>query len=300
MNINKWLVFAFLMSSSSVFANLCEPQARPLKIAANTSDVINVAFGRSVKIIFPWILDNYYEEIPYSAYIADTSVFNYEHIDGQNYLTIYYSGKGADFTGEKVDLFVNIAGYHFSFLLNAISDCKRHYSTITLELGDADKLMILSKEKAKIRKVLRDDFKKKEDELDKRAEKMALKYAGKLAFSKPDTTTVREEKVLELSGGDELILYVDSVASYDNINVLPIELEYSASKGKVEINNIALFKVSNNQAKKPLYIEYELPSFVRADQTINGYAVTNDLHFESAGDTELVISTDNGEVTLVW
>ena len=303
MNINKIIKFWFLLFLLPVClaqASRDLPKERIVEIKKPVTKIeVNILPGRGVKCIFPWVLDKNSKELPYTGSLTNNVTFEQHREDGQNY--IIYKVKKADpnSEGELGDAFLNVAGYHFNMTLRVTFSRKLHYSTIIFKLDDAEKLDLIVRAVQRRQKALLEEFARKEAELDKRAEKMALKLVGRLATSDRKTSNIKEETKLKLSNGDRVVFYADRVISYGNIHVIPIEVENDSNITPLYVENISLEKYVSG-GSYPLISEFELPSKVSENGTVKGFVVTTDERLLNSDDSKLTLFCDKGRVEVQW
>ncbi|MBT8342327.1 MAG: hypothetical protein HKP58_01180 [Desulfatitalea sp.] len=264
-----------------------------------TKLVVNILPGRGVKVIFPWVLDENSVELPYTGLLTNDSAFELFWQAGQNF--IVYKIKKADTESEGTlgDAFVNVAGFHFNLTLRVSFSRSAHYSTVIFELCDADKLELVERAVQRRQTALVEEYKLKESELDRRAEKMALKLVGRMATSGRDTSNIKEEQKLKLSNGDRVIFYADKIITYGNIHVIPIEATNDSAIEPLYIDNISLEKMNGEQSY-PLLSEFEMPLKVKENETVKGFVVTNDASILNSQDAKMTLISNKGKVELQW
>lgn len=302
MNINKWiLALCVVLTASCAYASDGDaPKEKIVEINSPvTKLVVDILPGRGVKCIFPWVLDEHSADLPYTSLLTNNQTFEQFREEGQNY--IVYKLKAADITseGELGDAFVNVAGFHFNLTLRVNFSRKAHYSTIIYKLSKNDKLDLIEKAIKRRQESLVREYKLKEEELDKRAEKMALKLVGRLATSDRDTQNIKEEQSLKLSNGDRIDFYADRIITYDTIHVIPIEVSNDSGLRPLYINNISLEKLIDD-GSYPLISEFEIPIKLGPNETGKGFIVTNDNRVLGSEDAKMTLFSDKGKVELQW
>lgn len=287
-------ILCALLLSVVVVVNAAErPKHRTATIKAVTEEVIRIPYGRAVKLVFPWPLDEIVDgELPHTIDIPDTSVFKHSYVPGQNFVRIGYAAKGG-FAGETTDLYISSHGYHFSFALhstpNTKLNMKRYYTLVNYQLNKSDRLAYMSREKAKMQKQLRDEYTERFNNLDKQAASLALKKVGRLALGDPSTTRIYEEAAIEDNAGDELEVFVDKMYNYQGILVFPFELKNS-TRNSIYLSNGVMYQLKDGQ-KVPIQAEFEIAKKIASDSKIKGFVVTNDQRFDP--DRISVLQIDN-------
>lgn len=302
MSLSRWILALWVVFAASGAYALDGDLPKEKIVEINspvTKLVVDILPGRGVKCIFPWVLDENSAELPYTGILTNNRTFEQFREEGQNY--IVYKIKAADMSseGELGDAFVNVAGFHFSMTLRVNFSRKAHYSTIIYKLSEANKLDLIEKAIKRRQEALIKEYRLKEEELDQRAEKMALKLVGRLATSDRDTSNIKEEQSLKLSNGDRIVFYADRIISYGAIHVIPIEVKNDSGLESLYLKNISLEKLVDG-GSYPLISEFEMPPKLAPDETGKGFIVTNDSRVLSSEDAKMTLFCDRGKVELQW
>ena len=264
-----------------------------------TSDVIEIPYGRSVKLLFPWPLDEYDRELPYKIDLPDSSVFTFDYPKGQNFIRLSYNAKG-DFSGEITDIHMSSHGYHFNFVLKSIQMQEKHYSLVNYQLTDANRIEFLNRERRRITDSIQSQYQEKYDHLDDLAESKALNIIGELALSKVDKSNVYQKGIALDSADDEVTIYVDKVLRYGHIYVVPFEIENDTNNA-IHLSNLAYFQADNNQ-NNLVSLDYakSYPKKIPAGEAGVGYVVTNDRNYKNDMTNHLNLETENGLLEVKW
>ena len=302
MSLSRWIaaLWVVLAASGAYALDGDLPKEKVIEINSPvTKIVVDILPGRGVKCIFPWVLDEHSAELPYTGILTNDQTFEQFREEGQNY--IVYKIKKADLTseGELGDAFVNVAGFHFNMTLRINFSREAHYSTIIYMLSKKNKLDLVERAIKRRQASLVKEYKLKEEELDKRAEKLALKLVGRLAISDRDTSNIKEEEALKLSNGDRIVFYADRILTYGKIHVIPIEVTNDSGREPLYIENISLEKMKDD-GSYPLISEFEMPLKLAQNETGKGFIVTNDSRVLSSEDAKMTLFCDKGRVELQW
>lgn len=291
------LLVILLAQSYFVSADQSKPRMRSEVIKAFTSDTISIQYGRSVKLLFPWPLDEYVKELKHVIDLADESVFTYDYQSGQNFIRVSYNNKG-NFKGEVADLLINSHGYHFSFALKATKSSKNYHSLVEYKAGKKDKLEYLARERIKIRESINKEYEHKYEKLDELAEEKSLALLGKLALSEESTERVYEDSIIKNNLGDQVTLFVDELIRYDHIIVIPFEIKNDTNKA-IYPKNIVFYQ-STEDSNRSLHFASDLASKIDENSTGYGYVVTNDSMYDTSFNNNLEMSIGFGNLAVTW
>ena len=273
------------------------PRMRTVPIEGFTSDVVDIKYGRSVKLLFPWPLDEYVKELSHVIDLSDTSVFTYDYQPGQNFIRVSYS-KAGDFNGEVTDLFFNSHGYHFSIALRSTSRGAEYHSLIEYKIGGKDKLEYLARERVKIRDSINQEYKHKYDKIGEIAESKSLLIVGKMAMSKESKSSVYQESIVKDSSDDDVTLFVDETIQYDHVFIIPFEIKNETNKA-IHPKEVVYFQ-SEDDVNRSLIFASDVSKKIEANDTGRGYVVTNDSNYDSRINNNLTLSTEHGKMEVVW
>ena len=297
------ILLVFFLSTDGIAksVDIDKPKERVIEIDSNTREIIDILPGRGVKLIFPWVLDEESEELPYTLVIPNGNVFGTHRDPGQNSITVYIKVQDTNIEGEVTDLFINVAGYHFNLTLRANFYKKKHYSTIIFKMNNSDKLELIERMLSRHRRSLENEFKMKEADLDKKADRLALKKIGGLALNDYDEESIKEDGTLVLSNDDEINFYVDKFIDYRTFIVFPVEVRNDTNSSiYIEGVSLSLLRDTNSKYIEPVIVEYELPPKINKGDVATGYLVTNDLRVLNSPETYITLLTNKGKVEVKW
>ncbi len=280
--------------------DVLHPKTRTINISGITEAIIDVLPGRAVKFIFPWVLDDDGGELPFLVTMSNDAYFNQPIVKpGHNVMVMTYKKIDRDMDGEITDLLVSSRGYHFSFTLKANFKPSDHYSTVVLKISERDKLLLIDKEIAKVNEILLKERAKIESEVDERAKVHALALVGGLSTDDPDTTAVKEESVLKLKNGDQIVGYVDGYDNFGSFVNFRFELENDSNKATY-IQSVRLAKIDASGTKTFFPSSYLVDPKLASGKTIKGTLSMIDFEPEDGFDNALIISTDQGSVEITF
>jgi len=303
MRLNK-LILLFLLAIVSQISHASSlnetfmPKTRPIMIKAITQEVINITPGRSVKIIFPWVLDKSDSSLPYYARLSSDNIFQMEEKEGQNSILLYTKAIAKNLQGEYTELSVSSHGYHFTFTIIADFNYKRHYSNIVLKLSDAEKMRLLEDEKQRFTESLKNERKEMMKEIDSRAEILALKKVGELSKGSNSSTNIKEETIKEFDNGDELVLYINKISQYGSFSILSVEIENRSSVKPIYLEDIKLLNTIEGGTNKLIHTASDLPPKLQVRQTFEAVVVTKEPIPDAS--MSLQLTTDRGSAEVTW
>lgn len=295
----KYLICFLLASVSSIVYASEAGQSRSVSMEAFTSDVIEIPYGRSVKLVFPWPLDEYDRELPYKIDLPDESVFTFLYPEGQNYIRVSYSSSGR-LAGEITDMQVSSHGYHYNFVLKSVGIKDTHYALVEYRLSDGDKLEFMARERQRIMDALQEEYQSKYDDLDDMAEDKALSLLGELSQSKPNVKRVYEEGSVLDSIEDEVTIFVDKIYQYDHIYVIPFEIK-NETAGVIHLTNMTYYQTNADSSDViSLTHSADYSKKIEAGETGYGYVVTNDLRYRKSLRNVIEVDTELGTMEVIW
>ncbi len=302
--ISKTLIIILaVLGWSNTFAastDILHPKTRSIKITAITEAIIDVLPGRAVKFIFPWVLDDDGGELPFLVTMSNDAYFNQPIVKpGHNVLVMTYKTITRGMDGEVTDLLVSSRGYHFSFTLRANFQPTKHFSTVILEIDKATKLLLIDKELEKVNAVLIKEKARLESQVEERAKVHALALVGGLSTDDPDTTAVKEESEIKLPNGDKIIAYLDGYDNFGSFVNFRFEIENETNK-PTYIESVELAKVDEDGNKTIFPSSYLIKPKLGIGKTVHGTISMVDFKREDGFDNALIISTDQGDVEVVF
>ncbi|MCP4494117.1 MAG: hypothetical protein GY820_43465 [Gammaproteobacteria bacterium] len=304
--ISKYFIFALLLFASLAAFNvhtdsdLLSPKTRVVQIKPITESIIDVLPGRAVKFIFPWILDDDGGEIPFLVTMSNDVYFNKPVVKpGHNVLVMTYKHIDKNMHGEVTDLLISSRGYHFSFTLKANFKPSLHYSTVLLEMAEADKILLLDKELEKVHNILIEERARLEADLDNRAKGLALGLVGGLSIKNPVSTAVKEEAEKMLTNGDAIIAYVDRFDNFGVFTNFVFEVENETNKS-IYIKDVRIASSDESGNKTMLPSTFLVDPKLAPDKTALGTVSTVDFFRDSNIDNVLIVSTDQGDIEVIF
>ncbi len=272
------------------------PKTRTIEIKPVTEAVIDVLPGRAVQFIFPWVLDDDDENLPFMYTLSNDVYFNKPIVKkGQNVLAVTYKTITKKMDGEVTDLLISSHGYHFSFTLKANFKPSKHYSTIVLKLSDSERLALIDNEYKKVREQLIAEKARLESEINDRASLQALALVGGLSLKDPDSTGVKEEKAVTLPNGDKVVGYVDGYDNFGSFTNFRVELD-NDSKSPVYIKDVLLGSKDNSGNKKLFPSAFLFPPKLKPGEVVKGTVSTLNFIENDDGDNFVLFSTDQGDI----
>jgi len=275
-----------------------KPKNRAVTIKPITLGVINITPGRSVKIIFPWVLDESDSAMPYYGRLSSDALFKMEIKEGQNTILLYTDKVASNLQGEVTELAVSSRGFHFTFTLIADFNYKKHYSNIILKLGDKERMALLEDEKKRYLKALEDERQTMLKEIETKAQVIALKKVGELSQGSSSSSNVKEEKKVTFDNGDELVLYVDEVAQYGSFSIISIEIDNKSSVKALYLQDMKLLNIVKGGSNQLIYTGADIPPKLNPNQLIKTVVVTNEKIPDD--DLSLLLITNRGNVEVQW
>lgn len=278
------------------------PKIRKEELKPITTIVADILPGRGVKLIFPWVLDKKSTELPFSEQLTNTDIFEVHVEPGQNHIIYKIKENNYNIEGELSDAFINVAGFHIDITLRVTFSRQKHSSNIEFYLNDQDRLELIERAVNRRKAALAREYEKKVEELDKRAETLALKLVGRLATGPADKHRIKVEEKATLENGDRIMFYCDKIMVYDTFYVIPIEVGNESDINPLYVQNISLEKLGGDgKSSVPILSEFEVKNpKLETNGVTKGFIVTRDPALLSEGDTKAVVFTDRGKCEVAW
>lgn len=292
----------FSFSAQAIAIDRDMPKVRKIELKPITTFVADILPGRGIKLIFPWVLDESSTELPFSEQLTNTDIFEVYVEPGQNHIIYKIKKNDYNIEGELSDVFINVAGFHINMTLRASFSKKAHKSNIEFYLNEKDRLELIQRAVNRRKEALIKEYDKKIQELDKRAEHLALKLVGRLATGPSKKYRIKIEKKTKLENGDNIVFYCDKAINYGAFVVIPIEIENGSNALPLYIQNISLEKLgSDGVSSTPLISEFEvIDPKIEMDEITTGFIVTRDLKLLSKGESKAVLFTNRGKCEVIW
>ena len=302
---NIIFLFCLFFLTGNVFAADQDrdlPKIRRVELKAITTLVADILPGRGIKLIFPWVLDKKSTELPFSEQLTNTDIFDVNVESGQNHIVYTVTAKDYNIEGELSDAFINVAGFHIDITLRVTFSRKKHSSNIEFFLNEQDRLQLIERAINRRKAALVKEYEKKVQELDKRAETLALKLVGRLATGPVDKQRIKVEEKTKLDNGDRIVFYCDKTMIYDSFYVIPIEVGNDSNLNPLYVQNISLEKLGGDGISSiPILSEFEVKTpKIEINDVTTGFIVTRDPILLSEGETKAVVFTDRGKCEVIW
>lgn len=287
------LTLLFLCSGYAAAA----PKILNVTLQQHTTITANIVPTLGTRFIFPFVLDDADEFVPYTAELTNPS-FLYKREPGRNSFVISIPPNGA---GQTANLFVTVAGYLVTIELTADKNRASSYSDISFVLGNAERENLIQKGVAQRTKALEAEYKKKGEELNAVAEKKAISLVGALALSKPSYNTIKEETKTTLTNGDKIVLYVDEAVTYGPYTIFKFELSLENSIDAVSILDAKLLSINpDNKSERPVDASKNIPDRLTQGKPSRGIITTLNSTLNPKEYLKLQVHTNRGNVEAKW
>lgn len=296
----RFSLAAAILWASQAAAGVPEPCTRHVQIQPITEAVIPVFLGRGVKLIFPWKLRGPQTDIPFSARLSNSTIFQLDDlVRGQNHLMVGYRSVSPAYHGQQVDLLITTRGYHVSLLLVATNRLDDYCTNIVFDLPEAERMELIDDELARYRKRLeqaRSQLKAEQAEL---VQEQALQLVGKLASEDPDEDNIHAESEIETPEGDYVLAYVEDVQHYGGFSVFRLEVENDSLGTPLRIENLTLSKRRGGE-RQALAGAANIDGSIAPGETAYGTYTVRGTETALTEDMVLQIATSQGKVEVLW
>ena len=301
MKLTKAIGFSCLIFSQLAIAGAVQvetlpdkyimPCTREIPLKGFTKGVIPIYPMRMVNLTFPFPLEK--EKTNYA--ISSDKIWGFKKVfDGSNIVPIYYKEFDANDLGMVHDLTISTDQHIISLALRHGTE-EEHCSNIVFTLSEEEKARLEKERKEAFAAKLQEEYQEKVKQLEESAEDKALLLVAGLAKGDEDYERIKEEGVLELSNGDEVVSYVKEIQNYGKFRTLNFDIENNANSVPVYIKSL---KVVREGETKPISGAVELPKKVDADRVAEVVFATREA-IPTTG-ASLILETDQGEIKVSW
>lgn len=295
------LVFVLLLSAAFSLSAQAAPKNRNVVLQKHTTLTIDIVPDLGTRFIFPFVLDEQDEYVPFTLNITNPSFVSKREPKRNSFVVTIpptSAGRGPTQYGS---LFVTVAGYEISVELRTTNDLSKHYSDVTFELGNAERENLIQQGIVKRTQTLEAEYKKKMDDLEKIADLKAVARVGTIALKRPSVKRVKEESRLSLSNGDKITLFVDEAITYAPYTIFTVELDSNSNTQGISIVGTKLFGIDpDSKQMRPIESGNEIPLRIQPRETVKGALTVLASTLNPKELLKLVIQTDKGEISAQW
>lgn len=274
------------------------PKSKTILLQKRTSLTVDIVPDLGTRFTFPFILDEDDGYVPYTLNITNDRFVN-KREPGRNFFVI--TAPQAGDSTVYGNIFLTVAGYEITVELRTTHSVDKHYSDIVFEMGDEDRENLIQKAIAQRTKAMEDEHRKKMDAIEQLADTKAMMRVGRLALSRPESTSVKEANELELANGDVISLYVDEVVSYKPYDIIVFEIESDSNTQGATITDAKLFaQNTETNASRLITTGNDIPPRVNQGEYIRGAITMMGNELSDKETLKLVVQTDKGSVEATW
>jgi len=292
----KAVLGCFLLVIGSIAQ--AEPKIKEVLLHPRTTLSVEIVPDMGTRFSFPFILDEDGGYVPYTLTLTNATFLNKREA-GRNFFVIT-----ADKTGGKEvygNIFLAVAGYEITVELRTTTNINKHYSDIVFKLTDEDRENLIQKAIAQRTKAMEDEHQRKMDVLEMLADNKAMMKVGRLALSRPQSTSVNEVGELELPNGDAVTLFVDEVVTYDPYDVIVFEIESDSYTQGATVLDVKLFAVNaDTGTMRVVTTGNDVPPRVNPGEFVRGSITMMRNELGEKESLKLAVQTDKGPVEAKW
>ena len=290
--IALFLSLAFFSSSADA-----TPRVKQVTLEHHTAITAYIVPNLGVRLIFPFILDEADDFIPFTSQLTNQS-FNYKREEGRNSLVVWITPQAGNQSG---NLFITVAGYLLSIEFKTTNDMNLFYSDINFALGTAEREDLIQKGIQQRTKALEAEYKKKLADLETLADQKAIAKVGVLAMTEPTRTRIKEQTSIALPNGDRLTLFVDEAITYAPYTIFAFELSTDSDTQGVSVLDAKLFTADPTTAHtRPVDAAKDIPKRIMPKERSRGVLTTLDTTLNPKEFLKLQVLTDKGTVEAKW
>ena len=290
-------IFSLLLAAGAQAA----PRVKHVKLEEFTRFSLDVVPDYGTLLVFPFVLDDGMEP-PLQIHNTNEVAFNAEYAKGQ--YTILVTAKtpqqGGPMPSYRGLLYVTVGGYNVTIELRTTNKISRNYSNVIFQLSPKKREYLIAEAVKRRSAALEAAYRKKVQELDRKAEEKALAIIGQLVRSRGDTRNVKADIEATLPPNVTVSLFADKWQLFRNFAILRFEVE-NRSPAAVAIDDVKLI-TRNDDTENPVTVSaYECDELRLAGDSQTSCTLSMlDLAALDADEISLVLVTDRGEVKLSW
>ncbi len=297
------ITFFLCLFVSSVQADSAPIQPTIKNVKLEPFTTLNVALvpDLGTRFVFPFVLDEGDDIVPFTLDVTNPLFIPKRH-NGRNFFTIEVDPPedGGGVPMYLSNLFVSVGGYHLSIVLSTTTDLRKHVSDYVFELSDAAREDLIQQAIKKRTSGLEESYKKKQLELDRKADEIALRKIGLLAMHKPSTRKIKEEAMLELPTGERVELYLDEVLVYDKkFYVFRYEITNDTAD-VLRVSDAALFIKSDSGVYQKITGANSIIPRIEVGETARGFFASDSVLLKRDVNIKFSAVTSQGNVEAVW
>lgn len=232
-----WWWLLLLLPLSALASKPCE---RVIVMENGTVlEGISMMPPRGVTLKFPFDLSD--AETFYS--ISDISWVNFTKSQGTNLVSVLFQALDQNAFGQQVDLTIGNQDFSFILTLNIDQHARDYCPLVTFKMSDA--LIASMDKKASEKKAALEARQGEQNRIDQLAQQKAFNLFSRLVGVKPEKIRINETEVVEVDKKQRVIVEVDTIKRYDDINVIHGKVINDTRSGDLSVSLIRLVKAGN-------------------------------------------------------
>jgi hypothetical protein len=302
----KYIFLVILFTFNAQAAVELKSTFEKVELKEFTSMKLNIMPDSGTQLIFPFKLDN--EELSPrlkmrlsndAGFWIPSTTDEIKVLKGQNTLTIIgLMGEGSGTPVHLGNLFISIGGYNISIALKTTYKPSEVISNIVFDLSDKDlSYMVEHQVKRRVSK-LEEQYKEKNNALDRLAQQNALKHLAVMAISPHKNIKFMVEGNMEI-GSNRLIVNADRMVIYgDTYFTLLFDIENNSNIDyRVEEYRI---KTIIDENESLVTGKFNCNKSIRSDTSLRCAFVSTNAALKNAENYKLEIATDRGMGSFQW
>lgn len=273
--------------------SMVKPCERPVPLTELTRLVVPMFPGRGVNLILPRELDLRSEDVGYSMSSDDIITYK-KMISGSSIVPLGF--KAVDFKrddGKIRDFTITTENFVISIGVQVDTDPSRHCTNIIFQLTEAERQRIEKINAERYQAVLDNKYRERMEQLDREVANKALLLVAGLATENPDLWRIKEEGLMELSTGDEIIAFVRDIKRFGDFYVLSFDIENESRSTPVYVKSAKVFFEG-----REILGGWRLPKKIEENSVVDATFSTTEQIPSSGG--RLVITTDSKPIEVKW
>ncbi len=302
MRLNKYILL-LLLCVGNVYA--FKAKTKHVELKEFTSFKLYLSPDLGTRLVFPFILDAP-ELDPTFKLDLTNSMFEVTRLSddsqkNQNTMLVNVrrsqeGGKIPFFIGT---LFMSVDGYNITIRLETTNKPSKVVDNVVFDFVGKKREYLIERAIKERLESIKQGLKSEMMIKDRDAENKVLSKFGLMAIGKSKKSNIKEEKKLLTDSGDEILLHIDKVFSYQHYHVLKVDVE-NRSTNTLVLNDMQI-KYEKDGVEMSIDSVFECrTSSIHAGSDTECAVTTRNKAFIKSFKSTLMVSTNRGQVEVSW
>jgi len=299
--ITSLLVLFLGVAQAASMAAPIKPAFKHVTLERFTSLVVEIPPDHGTRFIFPFVLDEKDEFVPFTMDNTNSAIFTSSRKEGRNsfVISVPAPSQGGSLPTYHGNLFITVAGYNLSVLLKTTNDLKKHFSDVVFELSEKEQQDTIARQIEREKQKLQSDYAAREAQFDQQVDSRMLANLGQLALNGSDDDNIKESRRIDIGADESVELYVDKALRYGSFTSIVFEIKNETVNTDLVIEDVRLFGIKDDTPDQVIASAIKMPPSVRAKSETRG-VLTSAVDVLAFNRLKLVLLTDHGEFDIKW